>query len=70
MVNRHFVPPEGPMAMLYKDVQLILALGARLDCPLPLLGLNARALASEISKGRGDWDTSDIISFYDELADI
>lgn len=45
-------------------------LGARLDCPLPLLSLNARALASEISKGRGEWDTSDIISFHDELANI
>jgi len=70
MVNRHFVPPEGPLAMHYKDVRLMLALGAKLDCPLPLLSLNAQALASEISKGRGEWDTSDIISFYDELANI
>lgn len=70
MVNRQFVPPEGPLAMHYKDVQLMLTLGAKLGCPLPLLSLNAQALASEISKGRGDWDTSDIISFYDELANI
>ena len=70
MVNRHFVPPEGPLGMHFKDVQLMLALGAKLGCPLPLLSLNAQALASEISKGRGDWDTSDIISFYDELANI
>ena len=70
MVNRQFVPPEGPLAMHYKDVQLMLAVGARLNCPLPLLSLNAQALASEMSKGRGDWDTSDIISFYDELANI
>jgi 2-hydroxy-3-oxopropionate reductase len=70
MVNRQFVPPEGPLAMHYKDVQLMLAVGAKLGCPLPLLSLNAQALASEISKGRGGWDTSDIISFYDELANI
>lgn len=70
MVNRHFLPPEGPLAMHYKDVQLMLALGAKLGCPLPLLSLNAQALASEISKGRGEWDTSDIISFYDELANV
>ena len=70
MVNRHFVPPEGPLAMHYKDVQLMLALAAKLDCPVPLLSLNAQALASEISKGRGGWDTSDIISFYNELANI
>jgi len=70
MVNRQFVPPEGLLAMHYKDVRLILAVGAMLDCPLPLLSLNAQALASEISKGRGEWDTSDIISFYDELANI
>ena len=68
MVNRHFVPPEGSLAMHYKDIQLMLALGAKLACPLPLLSLNAQALASEIAKGRGDWDTSDIISYYDELA--
>jgi len=70
MVNRHFLPPEGQLAMHYKDVRLMLALGAKLDCPLPLLSLNAQALASEISKGRGEWDTSDIISFYNELANI
>ena len=46
------------------------ALAAKLDCPVPLLSLNAQALASEISKGRGGWDTSDIISFYNELANI
>ena len=70
MVNRHFLPPEGPLAMHYKDVQLMLALGAKLCCPLPLLSLHAQALASEISKGRGAWDTSDIISFYAELANV
>jgi len=68
MVNRHFVPPEGLVGMQYKDVQLMLELGAKLNCPLPLLTLNASALAAEISKGREDWDTSDIISYYDELA--
>ena len=70
MVNKQFVPPEGLLAMHYKDVRLMLAVGARLDCPLPLLSLNVQALASEMSKGRGEWDTSDIISFYDELANI
>ena len=70
MVSRHFVPPEGTLCMHYKDVQLMLAVGAKLACPLPLLGLNAQALASEIAKGRGEWDTSDIISYYDDLAKI
>jgi 2-hydroxy-3-oxopropionate reductase len=70
MVTRHFVPPEGPLEMHYKDIQLMLDLGARLDCPLPLLSLNAQALAAEIAKGRGGWDTSDIISYYDDLANI
>lgn len=70
MVNRDFVPPEGLLAMQHKDVQLMLTLGEKLACPLPLLSLNAQALASEIARGRGDWDTSDIISYYDELARI
>ena len=70
MVNQQFLPPAGHLAIHYKDVRLMLALGAKLDCPLPLLSLDAQALASEICKGRGEWDSSDIISFYNELANI
>ncbi len=70
MVNRRFLPPSGHLAIHYKDVRLMLALGAKLDCPLPLLSLDAQALASEMCKGRGQWDSSDIISFYDALANI
>jgi 3-hydroxyisobutyrate dehydrogenase-like beta-hydroxyacid dehydrogenase len=70
MVHKNFLPPAGHMSIHYKDVRLMLSLGAHLDCPLPLLSLNAQALASEISKGRGDWDSSDIIMFYKELANI
>lgn len=70
MVNKQFLPPIGHLAVHYKDVRLMLALGASLDCPLPLLSLNAQALASEISKGRGEWDSSDIINFYNELANV
>lgn len=70
MVNRQFLPPAAHMAVFRKDVQLMLDLGARVNCPLPLISLHAQALASEISKGRGDWDTSDIISFYDGLANL
>jgi 3-hydroxyisobutyrate dehydrogenase-like beta-hydroxyacid dehydrogenase len=70
MVNKQFLPPIGHLAIHYKDVQLMLALGASLDCPLPLLSLDAQALASEMSKGRGEWDSSGIINFYNELANI
>jgi len=70
MVNKQFLPAAGHLAIHYKDVRLMLALGARLDCPLPLTSLDAQALASEICKGRGEWDSSDIISFYSELANI
>ena len=70
MVTKQFQPAIGHLAIHYKDVRLMLALGASLNCPLPLLSLNAQALASEISKGRGEWDSSDIISFYNELANI
>jgi len=67
---KQFLPPIGHLAVHYKDVRLMLALGASLDCPLPLLSLNAQALASEIYKGRGAWDSSDIINFYNELANV
>lgn len=70
MVNRRFLPPIARLAITYKDLRFILALGAKLDCPLPLSAMNAQALASEICKGRGDRDSSDIISFYDDLANI
>jgi 3-hydroxyisobutyrate dehydrogenase-like beta-hydroxyacid dehydrogenase len=58
------------MAVFRKDVQLMLDLGARVDCPLPLISLHMQALTSEVAKGRGDWDTSDIISFYDGIANV
>lgn len=70
MVRENFLPPIGTLATHYKDVRLMLELGARLDCPLPLLSFNAQALASEISKGRGHRDSSDIIMFYKELANL
>ena len=70
MVREQFLPPIGTLATHYKDVRLMLDLGARLDCPLPLLSLNAQALASEIAKGRGDWDSSEIIMFYKALAHL
>jgi 2-hydroxy-3-oxopropionate reductase len=70
MVEKRFLPPAGYLSTHYKDVRLMLAFGARLDCPLPLISLNAQALASEICKGRGEWDSSDIISFYESLANL
>jgi 3-hydroxyisobutyrate dehydrogenase-like beta-hydroxyacid dehydrogenase len=70
MVRRQFLPAAGKTAFYYKDVRLMLALGAKLDCPLPLISLHAQALASEISKGRAEWDSANIISFYNALANI
>jgi 2-hydroxy-3-oxopropionate reductase len=70
MVNKQFLPPASRLASSYKDAQLILALGARLDCPLPLISFTVQAMASEVSKGRKEWDPATIISFYDELANI
>ena len=70
MVNENFYPPIGHLSTHYKDVRLMLSYAATLDCPLPLASLNAQALASEISKGRGDRDSSAIISFYNDLANL
>lgn len=70
MVNRQFLPAAGKTVLYYKDVRLMLALGAKLDCPLPLISLHAQALASEVSKGRSEWDSANIISFYNELANL
>lgn len=70
MVNRQFLPAAGKLAFYLKDVRLMLDLGARLNCPLPLISLHAQALASEVSKGRAEWDSADIISFYNELANL
>ena len=70
MVNKQFLPPIGRLRSAIKGLRLALALGAKLNCPLPLLSLNVQAMASEIAKGRGEWDSSDIISFYSELANV
>jgi 3-hydroxyisobutyrate dehydrogenase-like beta-hydroxyacid dehydrogenase len=70
MIEKDFLPPVSRMSNTLKDVQLILDLGRRLDFPLPLLSCHAQALISELAKGRGEWDSSDIICFYEELANI
>ena len=68
MIERDFLPPEGKLAFHLKDVQLMLDIGKRCNFPLLLSSLHAQALASEVAKGRGEWDNSDIISFYEDLA--
>ena len=70
MIEKDFLPPEGKLAFHLKDVRLMLDLGKRLDFPLVLSSLHAQALASEVAKGRGEWDNSDIISFYEDLANL
>lgn len=70
MVKRNFAKPASALSTSYKDSRLILGLGAKVDCPLPLMSLYVQALASEISKGRVDRDPATIISFYSELAGL
>ena len=70
MVERNFSKPASKLSTSYKDARLILGLGAKLDCPLPLMSLYVQALASEISKGRQELDPATIISFYSELANV
>ena len=67
MVHRDFYPPIGHLTTHYKDVQLMVSYAASLHCPVPLISLNAQALASELSKGAGDRDSSAVICFYDGL---
>ena len=70
MIEKDFLPPEGKLAFHLKDVRLMLDLGKRFNFPLLLSSLHAQALASEVAKGRGEWDNSDIISFYEDLANL
>jgi 3-hydroxyisobutyrate dehydrogenase-like beta-hydroxyacid dehydrogenase len=46
----------------------MLELGARLNFPLPLVSIHAQALTSQVAKGRAEWDSAAIISYYEELA--
>ena len=70
MIEKDFLPPEGKLAFHLKDVRLMLDLGHRVNAPLFLSSLHAQALRAEIAKGRGEWDISDLISFYEDLANI
>lgn len=70
MVRRDFLKPASRLASSYKDSRLILGLGAKLDCPLPMMSLYVQALASEVSKGKQDLDPATIIDFYRELANV
>lgn len=70
MIEKKFLPAAGKIAFHLKDVRLMLELGRRLNFPLPLTSFHAQALTAEVAKGRGDWDNTDIISFYEELANL
>jgi 2-hydroxy-3-oxopropionate reductase len=70
MIEKDFLPPEGKLSFHLKDVGLMLDLGHRVNAPLILSGLHAQALRSEVAKGRGEWDNADIISFYEDLANV
>ena len=70
MINKEFLPPEGKLGGFLRAMRLVLDFGSRVNCPLPLMSLHVQALLSEISKGRGGWDSADIISFYEELANV
>ena len=70
MVKRNFLKPASTLSTSYKDSRLILALGAKLDCPLPLMSLYVQALASEVAKGKTSLDPATIIDFYRDLANI
>jgi len=70
MVNKEFLPPEGKLAIHQKDVRLMLDLGRRVNFPLILTSIKSQAIASEVAKGKGEWDSSVIISFYEDLANI
>ena len=70
MVKRNFAKPASALSTSYKDARLILGLGAKVDCPLPMMSLYVQALASEVSKGRVERDPATIIDFYNELAGL
>jgi len=70
MIAKDPLPPEGKLAFHLKDVRLMLDLGRRVNSPLILSSLHAEALETEVAKGRGEWDNADIISFYEDLANI
>jgi len=70
MVDKDLLVPEGKLAFHLKDVRLMLDLGHRVNAPLILSSLHAQALETEVAKGRGEWDNADIISFYEDLANI
>ncbi len=70
MIEKNFSPAAGKIAFHLKDVRLMLELGKRLNFPLPLTSLHAQALTAEVAKGRGNWDNTDIISFYEDLANL
>ncbi len=67
MIEKKFLPAEGKVSSALKDRKLMLDLGKRLNFPLPLVSIHAQALAAEIAKGREDWDSSAIISYYEDL---
>ena len=70
MIEKNFSSATGKIAFHFKDVHLMLDPGKRLDFPLPLTSLDAQALARKFKREGGEWDNTDIIFFYEYLANL
>lgn len=66
-LSREF-EPGGKVAYQYKDLGIALATGREYGVPLPVTAVVSEMFGALISKGRGDWDHSAVLTLLEDYA--
>ncbi|MFN8524191.1 MAG: NAD(P)-dependent oxidoreductase [Chloroflexota bacterium] len=67
VLTGHFQPPSFALDLQYKDARLALDLASDVGAAIPLGALVQQIRGVAKSKGKGRWDTSSIVTVFEEL---
>ncbi|MGH9168198.1 MAG: NAD(P)-dependent oxidoreductase [Acidimicrobiia bacterium] len=70
MADQRYEEPTARVRMFKKDIQLISAFAAELDCPTPLFSASIDLYASAMSQGMGDYDAAAVCTVLERMAGI
>ena len=67
MIAGEYEPPTASVEMFRKDLALIGALAASLDCPVPLLSASAQIYAAASAQGRNLQDAGSVMAVLEQM---
>jgi putative dehydrogenase len=70
MADRRYEEPTARVRMFKKDIQLISAFAAELDCPTPLFSTSVDLYASAMAQGMADYDAAAVCTVLERMAGI